>query len=138
MGGRWGNRGSGYECRGSERIIGGDRVMIKSRNSLILKIANEDPPEFPPASEVKTYKLTEEELHEIWQKYGPPVKTKKRRRTLTKYTLTKEILARRLHLQQRSINHVAYEFGLPVKLVEKRIQEWGLDVREEEGQCMSG
>ena len=106
--------------------------MIKLRNSLILKTADEEP-EFPPANEVKTYKLTEEELQEIWRKYGPPVKTKKKRRTLTK-----EILARRLYLQQRSINQVAYEFGIPVKLVEKRIQEWGLDVREEEGQCMSG
>lgn len=111
--------------------------MIKPRNSLILKTADEEP-EFPPASKVKTYKLTEEELQEIWRKYGPPAKTKKNRGTLTRPTLTKEILAKRLYLQKRSINHVAYEFWIPVELVKKRIKEWGLDVREEEGQCMSG
>ncbi len=106
--------------------------MFRLRTGLIVELPTEDDI-LAAAGPVKTYKLTEEELQEVWRKYGPPVKTKKKRRTLTK-----EILAKRLHLQKRSINQVAYEFGIPVELVEKRIQQWGLDVREEEGQCMSG
>lgn len=107
--------------------------MFRLRTGLIIDLPTEDDI-LAAAGPVKTYKLTDEELQEVWRKYGPPKKKAKQQRRI----LTKEILARRLHLQQRSINQVAYEFGIPVKLVEKRIQEWGLDAREEEGQCMSG
>ncbi len=84
-----------------------------------------------PAGPVKTYKLTDEELHEVWRKYGPPKKSRKT------HSLTKELLMKRLYLQKRTVGQIAFEFKVSPYLVKKLIEQWGLKEKEE-GQCMSG
>lgn len=72
----------------------------------------------PPASEVVSYKLSQEELEEVWRKYGPPKKSKRK-------ILTPEILAKKL--MGRSVRQVAAEYDMPPKSVEKLMKDWGLD-----------